>query len=65
MKNRLEELTGNKGRNEGECVRGATKINVFSVVAEHLLFCFVRDRVSLCKLSCPGTHSLDQDQLDL
>jgi hypothetical protein len=26
-----------------------------------LLFCFVfRDRVSLCSLGCPGTHSVDQ-----
>jgi hypothetical protein len=31
-----------------------------------LLFCFVfRDRVSLCSLGCPGTHSVDQAGLEL
>jgi hypothetical protein len=30
------------------------------------LFCFVfRDRVSLCSLDCPGTHSVDQAGLEL
>jgi hypothetical protein len=38
---------------------------------EHFLltFCFVlfvfRDRVSLCSLGCPGTHSVDQAGLEL
>jgi hypothetical protein len=31
-----------------------------------LFFCFVfRDRVSLCSLGCPGTHSIDQAGLEL
>jgi hypothetical protein len=32
------------------------------------LFCFVlffQDRVSLCSLGCPGTHSVDQAGLEL
>jgi hypothetical protein len=29
-----------------------------------ILFCF-RDRVSLCSLGCPGTHSVDQTGLEL
>jgi hypothetical protein len=28
-------------------------------------FCFFRDRVSLCSPSCPGTHSVDQADLEL
>jgi hypothetical protein len=31
-----------------------------------VLFCFVfRDRVSLCSPGCPGTHSVDQADLEL
>jgi hypothetical protein len=30
-----------------------------------VLFCFVRDRVSLCSPGCPGTHSVDQAGLEL
>jgi hypothetical protein len=30
-----------------------------------LLFFFFRDRVSLCSLGCPGTHSVDQAGLKL
>jgi hypothetical protein len=29
------------------------------------LFFFPRDRVSLCSLGCPGTHSVDQAGLEL
>ena len=29
------------------------------------LFCFFRDRVSLCSPGCTGTHSVDQDGLEL
>jgi hypothetical protein len=30
------------------------------------IFCFVfQDRVSLCSPGCPGTHSIDQDGLEL
>ena len=29
------------------------------------LFYFFRDRVSLCSLGCPGTHSVDQAGLEL
>jgi hypothetical protein len=30
-----------------------------------LVFCFFRDRVSLCSSGCPGTHSVDQAGLEL
>jgi hypothetical protein len=30
-----------------------------------LLFCFFRDRVSLCSSGCPGTHFVDQAGLEL
>jgi hypothetical protein len=30
-----------------------------------LLFCFLRDRVSLCSPGCPGTHFVDQAGLEL
>jgi hypothetical protein len=32
---------------------------------EQVLFCFFRDRVSLCSPGCPGTHSVDQAGLKL
>jgi hypothetical protein len=30
-----------------------------------VLFCFFRNRVSLCSPGCPGTHSIDQAGLEL
>jgi hypothetical protein len=30
-----------------------------------VLFCFLKDRVSLCNPGCPGTHSVDQAGLEL
>jgi hypothetical protein len=39
---------------------------VFVVVLFVCLFVFVfQDRVSLCSPGCPGTHSVDQDGLEL
>jgi hypothetical protein len=37
---------------------------VFCFLFCFILFCF-RDRVSLCSLGCPGTHSVDQAGLEL
>ena len=30
-----------------------------------LFFVFFRDKVSLCSLGCPGTHSVDKSSLEL
>ena len=35
------------------------------VPCSFVLFCFLRDRVSLCSPGCPGTHSADQAGLEL
>ena len=40
--------------------------NVFCLFVCFVLFCFVfRDRVSLCSPGCPGTHFVDQADLEL
>jgi hypothetical protein len=43
---------------------------LLSLLRTHLFFFFFfflvfRDRVSLCSLGCPGTHSVDQAGLEL
>jgi hypothetical protein len=40
---------------------------LFFVLFCFVLFCFVlfQDRVSLCSPGCPGTHSVDQADLEL
>ena len=39
--------------------------NAESIYLFIYLFGFFQDRVSLCSPGCPGTHFLDQDDLEL
>ena len=39
--------------------------SLYSFLSDFVLFCFFRDRVSLCSPGCPGTHSVDQAGLEL
>jgi hypothetical protein len=42
------------------------QVPLLPFVCLFVCFCFVfRDRVSLCSLGCPGTHSVDQADLEL
>jgi hypothetical protein len=46
------------------CVLSASFLSV-PEAPSFVLFCFFRDRVSLCSPGCPGTHSVDQAGLEL